>query len=299
MWRRPKEEVMQQPPVTLLDDTACTLGEGPSYDPSTQTLYWFDILEKRLLERRWPDGPTRIHALPEMASAIASVDEGRQLLVTETGLHLRDRRSGELTLHRPIEADDASTRSNDSRVHPSGAFWIGTMGKDAQKEAGAIYWYFRGELRQLYPGITVPNSICFAADGATAFFADSELATIFRVSCDPANGLPRGEPRPFIRLDDGEGVPDGSVMATDGTLWNARWDGGTLDGYDATGNRIARVALPAKRCTCPVFVGPDASRIAVTSASNGITPEQATGRDGMTFLAGIEVAGRFDPPVAL
>ena len=34
----------------LLLDAKATLGEGPAWDSKTQTLYWIDILEKRVYE---------------------------------------------------------------------------------------------------------------------------------------------------------------------------------------------------------------------------------------------------------
>jgi sugar lactone lactonase YvrE len=148
--------MMSDVTVSVFCDIACHLGEGPTYDPVSQTVFWFDIVERKLLEKRWPDGETTVHDLPEMASALAVVDDDRQLIVTETGLHLCDARSGKMDLLAPIEADNPATRSNDARVHPCGAFWIGTMGKRAEKSAGSIYWFFRGELRRLFPDISIP-----------------------------------------------------------------------------------------------------------------------------------------------
>jgi 2-dehydro-3-deoxyphosphogalactonate aldolase len=77
--------------VTVLSDIACKLGEGPTYDPATGTLYWFDIVDCKLLEKQMPDGRVIVHSLPVMASALAVVDAERQLLVTERGLELRDK----------------------------------------------------------------------------------------------------------------------------------------------------------------------------------------------------------------
>ncbi|MGN6537320.1 MAG: SMP-30/gluconolactonase/LRE family protein, partial [Mesorhizobium sp.] len=119
---------MSEPTVTALSDTVCELGEGPSYDPGTDTLYWFDIVNGLLIEHR-SGTETKAHRLGRMASAIAIVDGGRQLISAEDGLYLRDTATGKLTLHTPVEADNAVTRSNDARVHPCGAFWISTMGK--------------------------------------------------------------------------------------------------------------------------------------------------------------------------
>ena len=85
-----------------------------------------------------------------MGSALGRIDAHRQLLVADDGLYIRDTADGRMTLYRPLEADNAATRSNDARVHPSGTFWIGTMGRQAERGLGAIYALHRGELSRLY-----------------------------------------------------------------------------------------------------------------------------------------------------
>jgi sugar lactone lactonase YvrE len=64
-----------------------------------------------------------------------------------------DRRAGHLA---PLEADNAATRSNDGRADPFGGFWIGTMGKNAEAGAGALYRYYRGEVVKLRDGYHHP-----------------------------------------------------------------------------------------------------------------------------------------------
>ncbi|WP_243463437.1 SMP-30/gluconolactonase/LRE family protein, partial [Brucella suis] len=150
------------------------LGEGPGYDPLTGNVWWFDILGQRLIEKNWDSGETHVHELGMKASALAVIDRNRQLIVSEHGLFIRERANGRLTLHHPLEADNEITRSNDARVHPSGAFWIGTMGKKAEKEAGSIWWYREGHVKKLFSGITITNSICFSPDGKVAYFADTD-----------------------------------------------------------------------------------------------------------------------------
>lgn len=229
----------------ILSDRKCQLGEGPAYDPSTGTLYWFDIVEKKLLEKAMPDGEVVEHDLPVMASALAVIDDKRQLLVTERGLEIRDKASGRLTLHKEIEANNPLTRSNDCRVHPSGAFWIGTMAKvEEGPAAGAIYWYKAGELRTLFSSLAIPNSICFSADGAIAYFVDSAKNTLMRVACDPKTGLPVGEPRLFVDYS-GPGGIDGSVCDLDGVVWNAHWGKACINAYGPDGKLIRTVPVPA------------------------------------------------------
>lgn len=292
---------MAEPRVETLSETICELGEGPSYDPASDALLWFDILGRRMLEYRFADGTETIHDLPVMASAVAVVDDRRQLLATELGLQLRDVATGRLEMVAPIEADNPATRSNDSRVHPSGAFWVGTMGKKAESRAGAIYWYRAGETRRLFPEITIPNSICFSPAGDIAYYADTRRNIVFRVGCDPQTGLPVGEPSVFI---DHRGVPgglDGSVCDADGNVWNARWGSARLDVYDPSGKCIRSIDMPARQTSCPAFVGRDADRVAVTSALEGMSAEEraADPEGGKTFIADLGVRGRLEPRVRL
>ncbi|MBO6540197.1 MAG: SMP-30/gluconolactonase/LRE family protein [Rhizobiaceae bacterium] len=287
--------------TTILSDTSCELGEGPSYEPATDTLWWFDIVGKKLLEYRFANNTEIAHDLPVMAAAIAVVDERRQLIATELGLQLRNVASGDLELVTPIEADNAVTRANDSRVHPSGAFWVGTMGKNAEKHAGAIYWYRAGETRKLFPEVTIPNSICFSPAGDIAYYADTGKNILFRVECDPATGLPTSEPAVLVDSRGAEGGIDGSVCDADGNIWNACWGGARLDVYDPAGKRVASHEMPASQMTCPAFIGRDLDRLAVTSAYAGQSPEDraADPEGGKTFIAGINVKGRAEPRVIL
>jgi sugar lactone lactonase YvrE len=291
--------------VEILCDIACELGEGPSYDPHTDTLWWFDIANRKLVEKRLAADSVTFHSLPVMGSAIARVDAQRQLLATETGLYLRDTATGRLAPYKEIEAGNPETRSNDSRVHPCGAFWIGTMGKKAEKGAGAIYWHFKGEVRKLFSAITIPNAICFSPDGRVAWYADSRDNRMMRAECDPLTGLPVGEPKVFIDARKEKGSLDGSVCDRDGLIWNAKWGAGTLDAYSPQGKRVHSIAIPARQASCPAFIGVKADAIAVTSAWEGMTPERRANdpQAGFTFLVDGVIPGgfkgRFEPDAAI
>ncbi|KQZ28768.1 gluconolaconase [Mesorhizobium sp. Root552] len=292
---------MEHVGVSTLSNHVCELGEGPTYDPHNDTLFWFDIVNGRLIEQALSGGAATVHALGQMASALAVIDGDRQLIAAETGLHVRDIATGKLTLHTPIEANNTATRSNDARVHPCGALWVSTMGKKAQKGAGAIYWFFKGELRTLFSGISIPNSIAFSSDGAMAYFTDSATGLIMRTACDPGTGLPLGEPMVFADRGGGTGDHDGSVVDLDGTLWNARWGEGRVTAYAPDGRLLRSIAMPVGQPTCPAFVGKNADRLAVTSAWAGLDETQRAAQPdaGKTFLLDLPVRGRFEPRVLI
>jgi sugar lactone lactonase YvrE len=287
------------PTITLGADR-CHLGEGPAYDAGTDTAWWFDILERKLYEAKLGTGAIARHSLSFMASALAYLDDARQLLVADDGLYVRNIADGRLKLLKPLEADNQATRSNDSRVHPSGTFWIGTMGRSAEPGAGAIYAFCRGELTRLFAHITIPNAICFTPDGSTGYFTDTRLNVLNRVPLDPATGLPTGAPS-ALYVQRGQGGLDGAVVDADGLIWVARWGGCCVDAYTSQGERVRTLHAPARQASCPVFVGQDFKRMLVTTAYEGMD-EAARAADpehGRTFVLEAGVRGLPEPRVKL
>lgn len=284
--------------VTILSETPCRLGEGPFYDPSRQTLFWFDITQSKRYALHVPSGRQTVLDLPEMASAMAVIDANRDMILTETGLHVLDNATGKLSPHVSIEADNPVTRSNDARIHPSGAFWIGTMGKQAEDGAGAWYRYFRGEVEKLFARVSIPNACCFSPDGMTAYFTDTSTGKWMKIAVDPSNGAPLGDPETFYDHADGAGGLDGAVCDADGNLWNTRYGAGKLDCYAPDGRRTRSIDMPAMQVTCPAFMGD--GLIAVTSASQGLdeAARAADAHAGKTFLVKTPVRPKYEPPVA-
>jgi sugar lactone lactonase len=292
---------MEDVGTTILSEQPCHLGEGPTYDPLNNTAWWFDILERTLLQADLASGDVTSHQLPVMASVLAIVDDNRHLLATENGLYVRDVADGRLTLHTPLEADNAATRSNDGRTHPCGALWIGTMGRKAEKGMGAIYRFYRGELSRIYAGVTIPNAICFSPDGATAYFTDTDEGLLLRVAVDPLTAMPVGNPATLYDHRAGTGGLDGAVVDAQGLIWNARWGGGCVDVYTPEGERIRTIRVPAKQASCPVFVGTKFDRLLVTSAWQDMDDDAKTAdpHHGKTFMLDVGAIGRPEPRVKL
>jgi len=286
--------------ITILDHTKSELGEGPTFDPESQTAWWFDIVGKKLISHDFREEKTSFHKLDLMASMLAVVDDNRQLLATENGLYLHHTDTGAMTLHHPLEADNPVTRSNDGRVHPSGAIWIGTMGKNAEKAAGGIYWFFKNELRLLYPKITIPNAICFSPDGRIGYFTDTTLNKIMTVRVDPINGLPLSEPEILYDHTGQKGGLDGAITDTNGAIWIACWGASTLLHLSAEGKMLNSFALPVTQPTCPAFVGEKLDRMIITSAWQGKGETHAKKGDaGKTLLVDLAFSGKAEPRAVL
>lgn len=268
--------------TAVFDDRRCELGEGPLWHPGRRQLFWFDILGKRLLTRTKAGAQEWL--FPELVSAAGWVDDHSLVVASETALFRFDLDSGARSDLCALEADRGDTRSNDGRADPQGGFWIGTMGKTAEPGAGAIYRWFRGELRRLFPGISIPNSICFTPDGRTAHFSDSARRQVMRVALD-GDGWPVGTAEVFLDLTGGAPEPDGAVVDASGLLWLAEWNGAGVSAFAPDGTRVRHVPVAAAQSSCPAFGGADLSTLFVTSALQGMdaAARLSEPKGGMTF----------------
>ena len=272
--------------MTQFDTRACELGEGALWHPTRAQLFWFDILNARLLTQ--DNGTQRHWQFEHMVSAAAWVDDVTLLIASERDLFLFNLETATSQSLTPLESDNPDTRSNDGRADRQGGFWIGTMGKDPRNRRGkgAIYRYHLGELRLLYPGISIPNAICFAPDGTSAYFADTMAAKVWTVALNP-DGWPNAEPQVFLDLKSAGLHPDGAVTAADGTFWNAQWGAARVAAYTPQGQFLKAIPFDAPQTSCPAFGGPDLTTLFCTTALEGMPDNARTKHPnaGKTFAA--------------
>lgn len=276
----------------IFDERRCLLGEGPLWHPERGQLFWFDILNKQLLTQ--VGGKQESWQFNEQVSAAGWVSTHALLIASESSLFLFDIETGAQQLLCALEADNPVTRSNDGRADPYGGFWIGTMGKNAEPGAGSIYRFFRGELRRMFSGLTITNSICFSPDGETAYFADTATGQIRKTALDEY-GWPIGEPGVFVDVTK-EGLnPDGSVVDAEGHLWNAQWGAHRVARYAPDGTFMEAITFSAEQISCPAFGGPDYRTLFATSAMDGLSGPD----EGKTYSARSAVKGRAEHRVHL
>lgn len=284
----------------LIFDGKCELGEGPIWHAGRQQLFFFDINEQTLFAVTAKGKVAESWLFNEIVAAAAVVDDDTLVLATETGLKYFDLKAGGLARLIEIEADNAATRTNDSRVHPSGAFWIGTMTKSEEESPiGSVYHYRAGTLTTLKSGISIPNATCFSPDGRIAYWTDTPTRQIMQCPTDPATGLPTGEWTLFADVSNHRGYPDGAVVDSEGYLWNARWGGACVVRHAPDGSIDRIIEVPVSQVTCPAFGGPDLKTLFITTAAKNLSPEQLAAEKvaGGLFAIEVDVAGLPETPI--
>ncbi len=277
----------------VFDDRPCALGEGPLWHPERNQLFWFDILNKRLMTRQ--DDQPHSWQFDEHVSAAGWVDHDTLLIASETALWRFDLIHGKKDRLVLLEADNPVTRSNDGRADPWGGFWIGTMCKQAEPGAGAIYRYWRGTLRQIVADITISNAICFAPDRSTAYFCDTVTGQVRRWALNADTGWPEGDSVVFLDLR-AEGLnPDGAVVDAAGNIWIAQWGAARVAAYGPDGRFLHAVEFDAAHTSCPAFGGDALTTLFCTTARQGLDTATVEKHptNGMTFAA--NNAGRGQP----
>jgi len=280
----------------LFVDSRCELGEGPFWHPLLERLFWFDILNQTMLSAGTEGHIVDRITFKDTVSAGAVIDKG-SLAIAQSGALLRyDFDTDSTSVIAEIEGDVPTNRTNDSRVDRTGGFWIGTMGRKAEAGVGGVYQYRAGQTTKVIENIRIPNSICFSPDGRTAYFTDSGKM-IVKCATDPATGLPTGTWEDFFTME-GPGGADGSVVDSEGYLWNARWGGGKVIRISPDGKLDRVVEVPGvSQVSCPAFGGSDLKTLYITTAREHMTPEQIEREPhaGSVFAVALDVPGIAEP----
>lgn len=283
----------------LVLDARNTLGEGVTWCPHNQSLYWTDIHQSVLWRFRPADGSTRQWNMPErLASFALCKDKGWLLLGLASRLAFFHEESGEFIPIVDVEAG-LPTRLNDGACDRQGRFVFGTLhepaGGDARRAAGALYRLHTNLVLEKLPlePVAISNSIAFSPDGGTMYYCDSMTGVIKRC----AYGDQLGEPHAHVDLSQFDGDPDGSAVDTEGGLWNAQWGLGRVVRYDRDGKQDLVVDVPTKQPTRVAFGGERLNTLYITSARDGLTAE-ALSKDtqaGALFAIDVPFTGISEP----
>lgn len=275
--------------ATVFDDRPCFLGEGPLWHPEREQLFWFDVLNRTLLTRRGDEAQS--WTFDEMVSAAGWIDRDHLLVASESALLKFDIESGEHEVVAPIAIGEGK-RTNDGRADPWGGFWISSMGKEAETDAGAIYRFHQGRVETLFSGITIPNAICFSLDREFGHFADTDRGVVKRVRLDAETGAPVGAPEIFLDLS-GEGLnPDGAVIDAEGNMWVAQWGAGRVAVYDPRGSFVKAVAVGAPNSSCPALGGAEFSTLYCTTAQEEMDEAALAAHPQAGMVFAVEGVGR-------
>ncbi|KAK9367556.1 hypothetical protein V1509DRAFT_626302 [Lipomyces kononenkoae] len=282
------------------------LGEGPTYVPATDELYFVDIHRQTIngvalpestsstfhaanneepapaieVFDPWVEGASKIQTtkFAEPIGVLALTPESPKKFVVgaKHGFAVTEFGDAELKYIFDVYQTNAEMHSimrfNDGNVDPTGRFFAGTMvqdfGDDGPAPIGTLYRLDPdGSVSTVFESCRIPNGLCWSAEGKTMFHSDSPTKTIWKYDYDITTGIPSNK-RALVKIEEPNMVPDGMTISAQGDLFIALWGGSRIVQHDSkTGELKAIYKLPAEKVTCPTFGGKNLDQLFVTTAS--------------------------------
>ncbi|MER7175784.1 SMP-30/gluconolactonase/LRE family protein [Streptomyces mesophilus] len=244
--------------------TRAELGEGPTWDPAGQRLLWVDILGSRVHGFDPVSGRRTVQLTEQHVGAAKPRAGGGTVVNLRDGVGLYDPDGTFRWLHRdPVPG----RRGNDAAVAADGALWYGTMRYDEKPGGGTLTRIDAdGTATTVLDDVAVSNGTGWSPDGSLMYYADSPTG---RVDVFTMDGIRAADRRPFVRIDKGQGFPDGLCVDAEGYVWVALWDGAAVRRYAPDGTLDRVVEMPVGRPTACTFGGSALTDLYITTAAVG------------------------------
>jgi len=252
--------------IELLFDTKEILGEGPMWDSRTQSMYWVDILDKRI----YCNGNVLVQ-LDDLIGCIAPRKDGGLILAISgvdqrLGIASLDLDSLKWTPLTTLDDEPSNNRFNDGKCDPRGRFLAGTMDKGEKDPLGSLYSFDGTIVKKLLSDVTISNGLTWSPDYKTFYFIDTPTREVRAFDYDVETGA-IANPRLAISIPAAFGWPDGMTSDRQGNLWVAMWGGAQVTKWDPnTGQLLEQIQVPAKNVSSCVFGGKNMDELYITSA---------------------------------
>lgn len=266
--------------AAVLLHTECLLGEGMVWSKQDNSLYWVDILRKRIHSYQLESKKSTYWELPGYVSKIVPWPDGsgKFLVAMQQGLAIWTKETQDLTLVAELDSMDGQIRTNDGGVDPEGNFWFGMMHMQALPDRGKLMRFCHGLLETVIPAVTIPNGIVWPSDSPYFYFIDTYTREIRRYARhNICESVAIGKPNysTLVRVPDELGMPDGMCIGPDGNLWVAHWGGfGIYKWHIETGELLDKIEVDAPHVTSCCFGGQTGDEIFITTAKEGLTENE-------------------------
>jgi sugar lactone lactonase YvrE len=275
------------------------VGEGPVWDPRIGKVVWVDIPGGTIFTTDPVNGETTTRVLDRATGIVLPRASGGYVAALQDGFYALPE-TGEPELIAPVEAGDPATRMNDGEIDPQGRFWAGTMGWEAQPNAGALYRLDPGgTVTKMVDGITISNGLGWSPEGTTMYYVDTVTFRVDMFDFDPITGEIANR-REFVTIRYGGGRPDGLTVDSEGAVWVATWPGHAVHRYLPDGTLDAVIPLPVSNVSSIELGGPDLRDAFITTAWELLSEEQHAAQPlaGSLFHTRVEVPGQPRVPFA-
>jgi sugar lactone lactonase YvrE len=282
------------PRVSLFRSVPAVLGEGAIWHPTRQSLFWLDILGRKVFEASPGDDATRTRDVKQLIGAIVPTARGDLLVMLQDGIHRLDLATGQTTpFVCPAEHDPKVVRFNDAKCDPRGRLWAGTMALDESAGRGALYRITpEGKARRMREQVSISNGLAWSPDQRTLYYIDSPTRAVQAFDYEIETGE-LSRPRVAIDFSSQPGFPDGCTIDVDGNLWIAHWGGARVTRWDPVRAQLLdTVEVPVGQVTTCTFGGPQLDTLFITTAACQLSAAEKQEQPEAGFVFAAQVGAR-------
>ena len=252
--------------VEVVAQLTSDVGEGPSWDDSSQSLLFVDVTPGHIFRLDHASGALQRAEFGQEVGAAIPDTAGGLVVAARDGIYQADHAGTQVALLAAVEADNPGNRMNDAKCDPAGRLWAGTMAFDFQPGAASLYRIDRTTVNQILTDLTISNGTGWSPDVSLMYFIDSATSRVDVFDFDAVTG-DISERRPFVTGQADGGMPDGMTVDSEGGVWVAYFGAGQVRRFDPSGLLDAVVDLPVRQVTSCCFGGPGLRELYITSAA--------------------------------
>ncbi|XP_045402544.1 regucalcin-like [Lemur catta] len=271
---------MASPKIEAVIRERYRMGECPVWEEETGQLVYVDINAGNVCQWSPLTGEVQTVGLRNRVGSVALCRKGTYVVAVGTCLGFLDWGTQQVRWVAQLDRDKPRNRFNDGKVDPAGRFVAGTMPEASapgvwERGQGSLYTLQAdGSVVRRLDGLGIPNGLDWSLDHGTFYHVDSLEHCVRAYDYDLHSGG-IANPRLLFQLPAEQGMPDGLCVDAAGKLWVACIDGGRVIRLDPeTGTLLSTVEMPVSRVTSCCFGGPSYTELYVTSAADGLGPEQ-------------------------
>ncbi len=272
-------------------------GEVPLWVPEEGLVYFTDTENRALYTLDPEDNTVRVIPVPYQFQCIARREKGGWIGTAPRGVVLWEPSDNSCRyIGNPVQGE-TGLLFNDGTVTPDGDFIFGVYDVENLYEPNGSLYLVGPDLTitLLETGFAIPNGMAFSPEGTAFYLSEQFGRKVWRFEWDPKSKK-LSDRQVFLEFSEGDGMPDGLIVDSDGYVWVAHWWGNKVSRFTPGGTADIEIPLPVKTATCIVFAGNKMDRLYITTARKAVDEQDLKHgpEAGDVFLANPGCTGRLE-----
>ena len=193
------------------------LGEGTLWVPSLNSLFFVDIIKKKIFVLNNKTKHKRVIKINKEIGFISHIKKNIFILGLKSELRIVNIKSMKIKSIINIESNKPCNRINDGKIDPKGRLWFGTMDNLEIKKSGSLYCLDKNlKVHTVDRKYFITNGPAFLNKN-NFYHTDSRKKTIYKIKIN--NKFKILKKSIFLKFKKKDGSPDGMTTDFKNNLW--------------------------------------------------------------------------------